>query len=83
MSTEIQDRSNTLQTRTYKFSLDILKQTSKLPNTKSANETVYCLNLLKDSGLAKADEVDVLLREALELSKMLGKSVLTLKAKKF
>lgn len=50
---------------------------------KSANESEYWLNLLKDSGLAEKSRVDELLRELLEISNMIGKSVLTLKNRKF
>jgi len=48
---------------------------------KSANETVYWLFLLKDSGLASNEKISPLIQECEELAKMLGKSVLTLKKK--
>ena len=50
---------------------------------KSANESIYWLGLLKDSKLSEEKETDSLICEAKELSKMLGRSVITLKAKKF
>lgn len=48
---------------------------------KSSNETEYWLNLLKDSKLADASDVDKLLDEVIQLSKMLGSSVIKLKQK--
>lgn len=48
---------------------------------KSANETEYWLNLLKDSKLANAKDIDILLDEVIQLSKMLGSSVIKLKQK--
>lgn len=51
---------------------------------KSANETVYWLSLAKDAGLCKdSNEVGSLITEVEQLARMLGKSVLTLKANKF
>lgn len=49
---------------------------------KSANETKYWLCLLRDSDLIKKEEIGDLLNEAIELSKMIGSSLLTLKGKK-
>jgi len=49
---------------------------------KSANESIYWLGLLRDSELAEFQEVCPLIKEAEELSRMLGRSVITLKAKK-
>lgn len=49
---------------------------------KSANETMYWLCLLRDSGLMSKESVEPVLQEAVELSKMLGSSLLTLKGKK-
>jgi len=49
---------------------------------KSANETMYWLCLLRDSGLMSKESVEPVLKEAVELSKMLGSSLLTLKGKK-
>jgi four helix bundle protein len=49
---------------------------------KSSNETKYWLGLLRDATKAKPTEIDDLLREASEVSKMLGASVLTLKNKR-
>jgi four helix bundle protein len=46
---------------------------------KSANETVFWLNLLKDSKKAEGQVVDPLIKEAIEISKILGSSILTLK----
>lgn len=48
---------------------------------KSANETEYWLNLLKDAKLADAVDIDELLDEVIQLSKMLGSSVIKLKQK--
>ena len=50
---------------------------------KSANETKYWLCLLKDAKLADENQVDKLLKEADELSKMLACGVLKLKNIKF
>ena len=49
---------------------------------KSAHESMYWLSLLKMSKLGKSDTIDPLLGEIDEISKMLGKSVITLKSKK-
>lgn len=49
---------------------------------KSANETEYWLNLAKDSNLANKEVIDRLILENLEISRMLGASLLTLKGKK-
>lgn len=49
---------------------------------KSANETKYWLALLRDGTEAPKDEVAVLLKEADELSRLLGASLLTLKGKR-
>ena len=46
---------------------------------KSANETIYWLELLRDSGLADGKKVDVLLEEVTEIGKMLGAGVIKLK----
>jgi four helix bundle protein len=48
---------------------------------KSANETQYWLELLRDSKLAEPVETKALLLEIMEISNMLGASVLKLKAK--
>lgn len=48
---------------------------------KSANESIYWLNLLKDAGLAQESEVNKLLVELEEICRMLGKSVISLKQK--
>ncbi len=49
---------------------------------KSANETKYWLCLLRDSKLVQKTPVNKILNEAVELSNMLGASVLTMKGKK-
>ena len=49
---------------------------------KSANETKLWLSLLKDSKRTRSDEVEVLLREMNEISKILASSILTLKKRK-
>lgn len=49
---------------------------------KSANETKYWLSLLQDSYNELQIESEVLLKEASEISNMLGSSILTLKGKK-
>jgi four helix bundle protein len=46
---------------------------------KSANETIYWLNLSKDSKICDSEAVIPLIDEARQLSLILGKSVLTLK----
>lgn len=50
---------------------------------KSANETLYWLNLVRDSGLLKANQTQFLINEAEELCKMLASSLITLKGKRF
>jgi len=49
---------------------------------KSANETRYWLGLLRDSGKANKDQAEKLLKEAQELSKILGSAILSLRGKK-
>ncbi|MFZ5366528.1 MAG: four helix bundle protein [Patescibacteria group bacterium] len=49
---------------------------------KSANETKYWLCLLRDGNLVNKEEVGRILKEAEEISNMLGSSLLTLKGKK-
>jgi len=49
---------------------------------KSCNETVYWLCLLRDGKLAERERIKPLLSEAIEISKMIGSSLLTLKGKK-
>ena len=49
---------------------------------KSANETKFWIGLLRDSGKVQKDKADQLLNEAVELSNMLGSSIITLKGKK-
>ena len=109
-----------LNSRVYKFGLDIIELTNCLPNKrsawviadqiirsatsiganmtegkaassrlefkkyyeialKSANETFYWLNLLKDAKLVQEPEVEDLLKENLEIRNMLAAGVLKLK----
>lgn len=49
---------------------------------KSANETKYWLDLLKDTNKVGRDEVNVLIREVNEIANILGSSILTLKGRK-
>ena len=49
---------------------------------KSANESIFWLNLLKDSKKSEADKTNCLLKETKEIANILGSSVLTLKNKK-
>lgn len=49
---------------------------------KSANETKFWLAILKDSGKIKVAEAEALLREATEISNILGASLLTMKDKR-
>lgn len=49
---------------------------------KSANETKYWLNLLKDIALVNDKSVDVLIKEVNELANMLAAGVLKLKSRK-
>lgn len=48
---------------------------------KSANETIYWLELLRDAQLQSPNEVNPLLEEVTEICKMLGASVIKLKQK--
>lgn len=48
---------------------------------KSANEAKYWLGLLKDSGKANEEKVNMLLKEITEISNMLAAGVLRLKGK--
>ena len=50
---------------------------------KSANETKYWLGLLRDAANFSKDEINKLLKEMEEISKMIGASLLTMKNKKF
>lgn len=49
---------------------------------KSANESKFWLGLLRDSKKAESEKVSKLLKETIEISNILGSSVLTLKGKK-
>jgi len=50
---------------------------------KSANETKYWLGLLRDSGKGNKEEIERLLREAIEISNMIASGVMKLKAKRY
>ena len=49
---------------------------------KSANESVYWLELLRDSNIANGSDVTILLKETKEIAKMLAASILTLRGKR-
>lgn len=49
---------------------------------KSANETKYWLCLLKDSGKADKEKINILLSEVTEISNMLAAGILRMKGKK-
>ena len=49
---------------------------------KSANETKYWLDLLRDSGLSTSDRTDSLSKEVVELANMIAGAVITLKGKR-
>jgi len=48
---------------------------------KSSNETKYWLSLLKDSFVELKNEIEILLKENEEISRMIASSILTLKNK--
>lgn len=48
---------------------------------KSANESKFWLTLLKDVKKANTEEIDILLRELLEIANIFATSILTLKRK--
>ncbi len=50
---------------------------------KSANETKYWLNLLRDGKFIHESRIEPLLQEVDEISKMLGSGVIKLKSKSF
>jgi len=50
---------------------------------KSCNETIYWLGLLRDGKLIEKAKLEPLIKEASEISKMIGSSLLTLRGKKF
>jgi len=50
---------------------------------RSANETKYWLELLRDATEISKKEIEIPLKECEEISKMLAKSLLTLKDKRF
>ncbi len=49
---------------------------------KSANETKYWLGLLRDSKKASKENVEVLLKETIELANILAASLITIRGKK-
>lgn len=49
---------------------------------KSANETKYWLNLLRDSGKADKEKINLLLGEITEVSNMIASGILRMKGKK-
>jgi four helix bundle protein len=49
---------------------------------KSANESKFWLCLMKDTNTLSKDKIDPLLQETIELAKILGASILTLKGKR-
>lgn len=49
---------------------------------KSANETQYWLSLLKESRLDDSIQLSQLIKESIEISRMLGSSILTMKGKR-
>ncbi|MEK6591430.1 MAG: four helix bundle protein [Nitrospinota bacterium] len=49
---------------------------------KSANETKYWLELLRDTNKADKEAIHILLKEVTELANILGSSLLTLRGKK-
>lgn len=46
---------------------------------KSANESKYWLNLMKDSGIGHKESLDILLEEVKQIANILGSSLITLK----
>ena len=48
---------------------------------KSANETKYWLELLKDANKTDKDTITILIKEAGEIANILGSSILTLRGK--
>ena len=49
---------------------------------KSANETKYWLELLRDANKCDKENISALLKEVTEIANILGSSILTLKGKK-
>ncbi len=49
---------------------------------KSANESKFWIAILKDSGKANKESADELLKELIEISNILGSSIITLKKRK-
>jgi four helix bundle protein len=49
---------------------------------KSANESKFWLSLLKDSHKGSIKEIEILLKELIEISNILGASILTVKGKR-
>lgn len=48
---------------------------------KSANESKLWISLIRDSGKANKEEAEKLLKETIEIAKILGKSIITMKNK--
>lgn len=48
---------------------------------KSANETLFWLEIMRDSGRASEEEVNKLIDEMAQIAKILGSSLITLKGK--
>jgi len=46
---------------------------------KEARESSIWLRLLKDSGLSRGEEIELLIKESEEISKIIGKSIVTAK----
>lgn len=49
---------------------------------KSANETVFWLGILIDSGKTAGQNIELLKKEAIELANILGSSIITLRGKR-
>jgi len=50
---------------------------------KSANETKYWLGLLRDTNKCNREQVNILLKETVEISNMIGSAVIKLKSKRY
>lgn len=90
-----QDYKRMLIRRAYKFSLEIMKFIDTFPQKDFSIQIIsrqiirsatsigrYWLGLLRDSGKANKETSSRLLKEATELSNLLGSSILSLKGKK-
>lgn len=49
---------------------------------KSANETIYWLNLLKEANKSNKEKTEILIKEVEEIANILGASLLTLRGKR-